>query len=214
MRVLTDSKRDAILQAAADIFHEQGFEGASMAGIATRVGGSKSTLYRYFSSKEELFVAVSHQAAKDQILPTLETLLASTDQELGGVLRRFGETALAIVASEPAIKAMRTVISESGRSDIGKLFYETGPQIAMHALAEFFRARMLAGTLRQADPHVAARHLIALFESETIFPCLMGIRSELSSAEIKGAVDRAVEVFLGGYGGGDGKTATETATIT
>ena len=81
MRVLTDSKRDAILQAAADIFHEQGFEGASMAGIATRVGGSKSTLYRYFSSKEELFVAVSHQAAKDQILPTLETLLASTDQE-------------------------------------------------------------------------------------------------------------------------------------
>jgi len=41
----------------------------------------------------------------------------------------------------------------------------------------------------------------------------MGIRSELSSAEIKGAVDRAVEVFLGGYGG-DGKTATETETIT
>jgi hypothetical protein len=80
----------------------------------------------------------------------------------------------------------------------------------MNALAEFFRARMLAGTLRQADPCVAARHLIALFESETVFPCLMGIRSELSRAELKGAVQRAVDVFLGGYGRGDGKTETET----
>ncbi|WP_206336533.1 TetR/AcrR family transcriptional regulator, partial [Pseudomonas viridiflava] len=50
VRVLTDAKRDAIIDAAAQVFQEDGFEAASMAAIAARVGGSKSTLYRYYNS--------------------------------------------------------------------------------------------------------------------------------------------------------------------
>ncbi|MGC6390043.1 TetR/AcrR family transcriptional regulator [Ewingella sp. S1.OA.A_B6] len=200
MRVLTDIKRDSILQAATEIFHEQGFEGASMAGIASRIGGSKSTLYRYFSSKEELFVAVSQQTAKSQIIPSLEGLLTSKSKDLSNVLQEFGETAFAIVANETSIKAMRTVVSEAGRSDIGRLFFQAGPQIASELLARFFQTQMVAGNMRAADPKIAARHLIALLESETVFPCLMGIRAELSNIELKGAVQRAIETFLGGYG--------------
>ena len=200
MRTLTSTKRDAILQAAVEVFHKEGFEGASMADIATRVGGSKSTLYRYFGSKEELFVAVSQQSAKNLILPSLETLLKSQGKSLSDMLRRFGEVALAVVASEASIEATRTVICEAGRSNIGKLFFEAGPQQAMQSLAGFFQAQMLAGNMRQADPQIAVRHLIALMDSETVFPCLMGLRKELSTAEIKAAVQRAVETFLGGYG--------------
>jgi AcrR family transcriptional regulator len=200
MRVLTEIKRDAIVQAAAEIFNEQGFEGASMAAIAARVGGSKSTLYRYFSSKEELFVTVSQQTAKNQILPSLEALLASRSKDLNGVLQEFGETALRVISTEASIKAMRTVISESGRSDIGKLFFEAGPKIGMQFLAVFFRTQMVAGNMREADPEVAARHLLALLESETVAPCLMGIKVELSSIELKGAVQRALDTFLRGYG--------------
>ena len=36
----------------------QGFAATSMSAIATRLGGSKGTLYNYFKSKEELFGAV------------------------------------------------------------------------------------------------------------------------------------------------------------
>ena len=59
MRVRTESKREAILEAASHVFLESGFEGASMAEIAARVGGSKATLYGYFGSKEDLFVEVT-----------------------------------------------------------------------------------------------------------------------------------------------------------
>lgn len=199
MRLLTEVKRDAILQAAAKVFQEEGFEAASMAGIAARIGGSKSTLYRYYNSKEDLFVAVSHQAAKKQILPNLEKLLASQHQDLPTLLRDFGEATLAVVTSETSIKTLRIIISESGRSDIGKLFFEAGPKVAMQLLADFFKDRMNAGVMRKSDPEVATRHLIALLDSETVFPLLMGARERLSNAELKDAVHRAIDTFLSGY---------------
>ena len=54
MRVKTEAKRQHIVDVAAQAFRELGFEGASMAEICARVGGSKATLYNYFASKEEL----------------------------------------------------------------------------------------------------------------------------------------------------------------
>src|ERR1700748_881544 len=52
-----DSRREAILDVATEVFLEVGYSCASMSAIAARVGGSKGTLYNYFKSKEELFEA-------------------------------------------------------------------------------------------------------------------------------------------------------------
>lgn len=180
--------------------YDKGFEGASMAQVAAKVGGSKSTLYRYYNSKEELFLAVSHDAAKRHIVPSLELLLASKGKDLPKALCRFGEVAITIVASETSIKTLRTVISESGRSDIGKRFFEAGPNVGLQSISGFFQEQMDAGRMRQADPAVAARHLMALFESETVQPRLMGIKGELSKTEIRAAVHRAVDTFWRAYG--------------
>ena len=53
-----DLKRDAILLIAQQVFLEEGYAATSMSSIAARLGGSKGTLYNYFRSKAELFVAV------------------------------------------------------------------------------------------------------------------------------------------------------------
>jgi AcrR family transcriptional regulator len=49
-------RRDAILAAANDVFAAQGFHGASLATIATRVGLSEPWLLHHFPSKEHLFL--------------------------------------------------------------------------------------------------------------------------------------------------------------
>ena len=49
-------RRDAILTAANDVFAAQGFHGASLATIATRVGLSEPGLLHHFPSKEHLFL--------------------------------------------------------------------------------------------------------------------------------------------------------------
>ena len=53
MKTKTESKRQAIIQAAAEIFREVGFDRATMSDIRERIGGSKATLYRLLPLKGE-----------------------------------------------------------------------------------------------------------------------------------------------------------------
>lgn len=51
-----EQRRAAILDAAVAMLDEQGFDGVSLNAIARRVGLAKSNVYRYFGSREEIFV--------------------------------------------------------------------------------------------------------------------------------------------------------------
>ena len=46
--------RDRILQAARDLFYREGINSVSVDAVATAAGTNKMTLYRHFSSKDEL----------------------------------------------------------------------------------------------------------------------------------------------------------------
>jgi len=202
MRVKTEAKREAIVQVASEVFRELGFEGASMVEIAARVGGSRATLYGYFASKEELFVAAIHGSAKRHFDPIFTALAEEGEEDIERVLQRFGEKILAVVCSQEIIQAHRAVIAESGRSDIGRLFYEGGPKKGVAALADFLEQQMRKGRLRVADPGVAAQHLLSLLDSETVRPYLLGIRGPLTRKELRETTQRALQVFLGGYAAG------------
>ena len=58
---------------------------------------------------------------------------------------------------------------------------------------------MRKGRLRKADASVAAAHLTALLDSETVRPSLLGMQGPLTRRELREATRRAVQVFLGGY---------------
>jgi AcrR family transcriptional regulator len=53
-----EDKKNLIIQAAAYLFAQRGFSGASIADIARNAGIGKGTVYEYFDSKEDLFFAV------------------------------------------------------------------------------------------------------------------------------------------------------------
>jgi len=199
MRVKTEAKREAILAAASEVFLESGFDGASMTEIARRVGGSKGTLYGYFSSKEELFVAVVHEEANSQFEPAFVALNKEVD-DLQKTLQTFGEKAFEYLCSPSSMQARRAIIAESGRTDIGQRFYELGPKQGMLRLAGIFEKQMASGKLRKADPQLVAIQLCALLECETIHPLLLGVEKSLSKAQIKLAVSRALNTFFAAYG--------------
>lgn len=52
-----EAYRQELASKAIDIFSEHGFNGLGMRGIAEALGVSKSALYHYFPSKEDLFAA-------------------------------------------------------------------------------------------------------------------------------------------------------------
>ncbi len=51
-------RRQAILAAARQLFAQSGFDAVGMAGVAGQAGLAKGTLYLYFKTKEEMFLAL------------------------------------------------------------------------------------------------------------------------------------------------------------
>jgi AcrR family transcriptional regulator len=71
---LTETKRprrEAILDAATELFAERGFEGTSLRDVAERVGVRKASLFHHFASKEALY-----EAAIDRLVADLQEPLA------------------------------------------------------------------------------------------------------------------------------------------
>jgi AcrR family transcriptional regulator len=198
MRVLTEAKRNEILKIAAQVFTEMGYEGASMAEIATRVGGSRGTLYRYFPSKERLFLEVVLSTGRRHLEPVFLDLEHSAG-DIAGALQRYGEKFLSFLCQPESVATQRMVIAEAGRSDIGKLFHQAGPKMGQDLTAKYLSAKMDAGVLRRADTRVAAAHLVALLQAEIMPRCLMGLQRAATRGQIKQVVKRAVAVFLAAY---------------
>jgi len=53
-----DERREEILDAAMEVFAEQGYQGASTEEIARRAGISQPYVFRLFGTKKDLFIAV------------------------------------------------------------------------------------------------------------------------------------------------------------
>jgi len=53
-----DERKEAIYSAALMLFKEKGYEKVSFNGIAAQANFTKSNMYRYFSSKEEIFLSI------------------------------------------------------------------------------------------------------------------------------------------------------------
>ncbi len=64
-----------LLQAAADEFNEQGFQGTDTNKIAQRAGFSPQTFYRHYPNKTAVFVAV-YEAWESQERQVLESLVS------------------------------------------------------------------------------------------------------------------------------------------
>lgn len=198
MRTKTEAKRLAILDAAAKVFVERGFDRASMTEIAARVGGSKSTIYNYFSSKEEIFGEVLYASVAERGEEALAALDAG-DKDVALVLEKFGEQFLALIYSPDVMAGRRMILAYVGRSDIGTILYARGRGRVEKTVADFLRSAMDKGKLRPADPVVATSHLLGLLESELIEPFYYGVRQSVSAAEIEAVTSRAVAAFLAAY---------------
>ena len=59
--------RNALLDAAAHVFAQRGFEGASLEEIAETAGYTRGAIYKNFESKEELFLAVLDRRTAAQL---------------------------------------------------------------------------------------------------------------------------------------------------
>ena len=85
--------RDAILDAAAAVFTERGYRGATVGAILARAGLSKGTFYWHFESKDELMLAVLAERVERPVKELIEMLRSAPAGENMSLVanRRFAE---------------------------------------------------------------------------------------------------------------------------
>ena len=86
-----EQRREAILAVAAKLFAEHGAQGASIADLATACQMSKSLIYHYYPSKEEILYAVMASHIDQLELNVAEALAenGSPDAKLRSIVHRF-----------------------------------------------------------------------------------------------------------------------------
>ena len=103
-RVLTDEDvtdfRERLIETAERLFAQRGEGGVSMRLLATEVGVSAMTPYRYFKDKDEILAAVRTRGF-DTFAEAMEQALASS-HDPGVAARRVGEAYIKFAVDHPA----------------------------------------------------------------------------------------------------------------
>ena len=145
-------RRQQILAAAGQLFAHAGYAGVQMDEIARAAGVGKPTLYRYFPSKDELFITVFDTTLDRLELELAETLAAglappATLARAIGILvralaRQFGT--LRLLAGEHAPLAERW-----------RAAFRRRRQPILDALREALARGMASGDFRRLDLAIA-----------------------------------------------------------
>lgn len=199
MRVKSEERRQVIIDVALEAFTQLGFENTTMSEVANRAGGSKATLYNYFSSKEELFAAVIEEFGRQRIGEAFMSM--NPAKPIRAEITRLGLNYLNFILNPEVICLRAVIVHESVRTNIGREYYRLGPQRGWQYISQYLDEQSRSGQLRPIDNCWAvAMHLKGLLEAEVLEPILLGVSSSPEEKEMEAIVERAVNVFMLAYG--------------
>ncbi len=177
-----DQRRREIAEAAARVFAERGFQGATNREIAAAAGISPGLIYWYFESKEDLFTAVFEQVAPFRLEQSLLDP-AHDGRPLAEVLERVGTAFLAAYARPENQRVARVVMSEVLRFPeparrLGDILADHG----VRPLARYLEREVARDRIRPVDPWLTA---------QAFFGALMGygVRKRILGHDDLQAVD-------------------------
>ena len=159
---ISQEKRDRIIEAAIYEFAEHGFDSANINVIAQKAGISVGSIYKYFGSKEDLFLTVIHTGVE-----TLKGVLEEIMQGEEDLPRRIEKIIRAIQSysrsNAQLTKLYNEMATESHSELVWKIVSEMeGATAGMYA--SMIRDAQSSGLVRgDIDPKLFAFYLDNLF---------------------------------------------------
>ena len=146
--------RQAILDAALDLFADKGFFGTSLRDVAAAVGVRESALYNYFAGKDALFDAllVAPQTTKTEQLTSLVEAPISDGRTL---LQQLAVATLEGFVEPREQKLFRILMSDGVRlAKVGRINLYERMATNRERLHGILRRLIREGWLRPGDPQV------------------------------------------------------------
>lgn len=151
--------REALLDAAMDIFAAQGYAGATVDEIAQAAGMSKAGFYWHFEGKEAIFIAVIARYAPFATVARIVTEGEEADDETRIVLTRVLQAIAAAATSRFAL--FRTIMLEALQNpEMGAVFAHNVLSVAVTVVGGYLTRQMAAGRMHRMHPAVALQSLL------------------------------------------------------
>jgi AcrR family transcriptional regulator len=196
-----ERRHERIIDVAAALFMERGFEGTSMDAVADIAGVSKPTVYARYRDKRELFVAVLQRRIRHWLAPLSAAAEALADQggpaDIEATLHELSRRVLAPALSPDAAALNRILVAQALEfPELAMLAYEEGWLRAVRAIATLLQAFAAGGQIRIEDPEIAADLFLNLVLGPAVRLALYGIPTDPKAHERRRRA--AVELFLNG----------------
>jgi AcrR family transcriptional regulator len=151
--------REALLDAAMEVFATQGFAGATVDAIAQAAGMSKAGFYWHFESKEAIFAAV---VARYAPFAAVERIISAGEQADDGPHAVLIAILTAIVAAiTPRFALFRTIMLEAFQNPaMGAAVARNVLGVVLPMVGGYLTRQMAAGRLRPMHPALAIQSLI------------------------------------------------------
>ncbi len=196
-RSKSSTKRQQILQAATQLFTEQGYASTSMDLIARHADVSKQTVYSHFGSKDELFAAaIEDRCDSYQMLNFSLDDLSNPKATLLTLAQRF----LCMLTSKEAC-AVHKICAYEAKSYplLSELFYQAGPEKVTNDVAELMAILNERKILTIENPRFAALQFLNMMKGEVWMRVEFNTKHQLSEEEINAYLLSSVELFMRGY---------------
>jgi AcrR family transcriptional regulator len=201
----SERRRQAIIQAATEVFLRHGYLGATTDEVAARASVSKQTLYKHFADKQHLFAEIILDTTV-QVVDGLSNAVASTledAQDVPKALRDLADGFLRGLLQPDVLRLRRLVIAEADRfPEIGRAWFDRGFDRTLVILGEAMRRLADRGLLHNlSDPTLAAYQFAGLVIYQPMNQVMFAGTDALPPADkLNRIADSAVEMFLATYG--------------
>jgi AcrR family transcriptional regulator len=151
-----EERRNQLIDVALELFAEKGWENTSVKDLAEVGGVAPGLIYHYFSSKEDLLLAVFD---KHSFMSDLGKLLApATEQPASVVLLDVARAYYKLLSKKDPF--VRMFLREAMTNPEFEKRWIDQCNMAVEMLSKYLDARVTAGELRPHNTHISARMLI------------------------------------------------------
>lgn len=149
-------RRQRILEAALDLFAQQGFERTSTRQIAQAAGVAEGTIFNYFSTKRDLLIAAMAQTVDEYFVQELSALGQVDALE---VLRENFRARLALGLARP--ERIRFILSEILMSaEMRHAYFEVVALRLITHLEPLLQQRITEGYVRPCNVRIVASAVV------------------------------------------------------
>jgi AcrR family transcriptional regulator len=194
-RLTGEERRRVIVEAALALFSQKGFRGTTTKEIAEAAGCSEATIFKHFTTKDELYSAILE--AKSRIEEALaKAAHAATRKDDSGVFRAVGLESLTRTEQDPSLMRL-LLFSALENHDLSHLFFESKVRRLHEFLSSYIKGRIADGAFQPVDPLLAARGFVGMIAHHLLIHEIFGMKRPAGVLP-EHVVDTFVTLFLNG----------------